>query len=322
MRSKHDETNVESELNIPHIMLLSVVVLAIHITTAESADGESCPLEDLDVRTNSTYVIYGVTSDETVFLFSSDDIAKSGRTPRDQLASYLNQTGKTGANRMFPAGGRLEVLYFVQKNYMPWEFHLVIRVRDRFENETDNHGVPRRTRFLRKYNNASFGDVFSVADTDHIRFHLKYTDEHGLHGGIVTWPFIYLFEIERKKHYLRFKTIERPNGYRYTDESRLWNEGDDLAQNSELERLGKEWSHNAVTQNSGKMVKGLVSPTKKADFRLLKVCLERSRFLSAELRGSRSVFHQVPLRGTEVSMCGTLETSGRRVKAGGGDGGD
>lgn len=40
---------------------------------------------------------------------------------------------------------------------------------------------------------------------------------------------------------LRFKTIERPRGYRYTDESRLWNTGADLILNNGVENLGKEW---------------------------------------------------------------------------------
>ncbi|VDM40971.1 unnamed protein product [Toxocara canis] len=130
--------------------------------------------------------------------------------------------------------------------------HRILRRRSHESNKlkADLNGIPHPSEFIYMGNRRSqlptgpTLTLFTIPETNHIRYYLKHSDELGLHGGFLKWPYITLFEIKGRRLKdlkVRLKTRRRPDQFYYEDDSRLWNDGEDLNKTNGIDRLGKEW---------------------------------------------------------------------------------
>ncbi|VDM29475.1 unnamed protein product [Toxocara canis] len=166
-------------------------------------------------------------------------------TPDNYLAKVMTEstTYNTSSSYFYP-----EVILTESNGVL----HRILRRRSYKCNELNAYlnGIPRPSEFIYMGNRRSqlatgpALTLFAIPETNHIRYYLKHSDELGLHGGFLKWPYITLFEIKGRRLKdlkVRLKTRRRPDQFYYEDDSRLWNDGEDLNTTHDIDRLGKEW---------------------------------------------------------------------------------
>lgn len=78
----------------------------------------------------------------------------------------------------------------------------ILRRRYHFKSDADQQGIPHSTEFLYRgdrrsqINGSKTTIMFTVADTERMRYHVKHSDELGLNGGFPLWPFLCIFKIK------------------------------------------------------------------------------------------------------------------------------
>ncbi|VDM46785.1 unnamed protein product [Toxocara canis] len=236
-----------------YLKLLSTI-FSLLTTLLSATEKKSCSLKDLDITPQSSYVIYGIRHDGRAFSFTEADVHHARSTP-DQ---YLNKiTTELTTSNTAPSHFYSEITLTESNGVL----HRILRRRSHNSNQldADTNGIPHRSEFIYLGNRRSQLQtgatltLFSIPETNHTRYYLKHSDEYGLHGGFLKLPYITVFEIKGRRMKdikIRLKIMRRPDQFLYTDDSRLWNYGEDLNVTHIIDRLGKEWQFAFRTVNA------------------------------------------------------------------------
>ncbi|KHN83686.1 hypothetical protein Tcan_05376, partial [Toxocara canis] len=150
-----------------------------------------------DVTPQSSYVIYGICHNGHVFSFSEADVHAARSTPDDYLTKVTIESSisDTSSSHFYS-----EVIMTESNGVL----HRILRRRSHESNKlkADLNGIPHPSEFIYMGNRRSqlptgpTLTLFTIPETNHIRYYLKHSDELGLHGGFLKWPYITLFEIK------------------------------------------------------------------------------------------------------------------------------